>query len=438
MSNKYAPYSNKSGWNALLPPRTPKPPAEGRIAAKYAIIGGGYTGVAVARRLAELEPSAHIVVLDATEAGEGAAGRNSGFTGGAAIPQRLPDQTTTDPRQGRERAETVALYNTQGLEWLKEIMTHHGFGCDMTHSGSYRGSSTRQGIEMVLAQQRAAAARGIELPYLDASELARQTGTTFYKGAILLENNHFIQPAMLIRGLVDSLPENVSMYENTLVTSLSRGSNWVLKTDRAEITADVVVLANAASVKSFGYLRDKLITLYTYAGLTEEMSPTDAAQLGENPAWGLTLPQRAGGSTVRRVGERRFMVRSLYSYNSELNPAAVKRRLTEKFHRRFPSLSHVGFEYVWGGMTDLSANAKPVWGRLDEGLYVSVGYNGLGITKGTIMGKLLAEKITGVGDVSHFEQTLGVANWLPPEPFRRIGFGMLTSYKTWLAGTDAT
>ena len=43
------------------------------------VIGAGFTGLACARRWQELAPNARVVVIDASEIGEGNPGRNSGF-----------------------------------------------------------------------------------------------------------------------------------------------------------------------------------------------------------------------------------------------------------------------------------------------------------------------------------------------------------------------
>ncbi len=58
------------GWNSMLPARLPKPQARGTLPARYAVVGAGYTGLAAARRLAELAPDAEIIVLEGTEVGE--------------------------------------------------------------------------------------------------------------------------------------------------------------------------------------------------------------------------------------------------------------------------------------------------------------------------------------------------------------------------------
>src|SRR5690625_2972791 len=68
-----------NGWSRLLPPRSPHPALEKNIEADWVVVGGGLTGLAAARRLAENRPDEHIVLLEADQTGESAQGRNSGF-----------------------------------------------------------------------------------------------------------------------------------------------------------------------------------------------------------------------------------------------------------------------------------------------------------------------------------------------------------------------
>ena len=43
------------------------------------VVGVGVTGLGAARRLAELDPEARVILLEAYRVGYGASGRNSGF-----------------------------------------------------------------------------------------------------------------------------------------------------------------------------------------------------------------------------------------------------------------------------------------------------------------------------------------------------------------------
>ncbi|MDP9651250.1 NAD(P)/FAD-dependent oxidoreductase [Paraburkholderia caledonica] len=437
---KYAAYRNRSGWNALLPSRDTAPPAVGRIKAKYAIVGAGYTGVAAARRLAELDPDAAIVLIEGSVVGEGASARNSGFTGGRVLPKANFGGARKDVGTAAtfDKEQAVGVFNDEGFQYLQESVETYKIDCDLHRPGSFRASATEAGEQMlrgIADQARAAGQMPLEMTRED---LIAQIGTSHYRYALYNGTTHLVQPAALIRGLVDTLPVNVVVYENTKVRSFKRSARWLLDTGDAEIEADTVILANNAFVKEFGLLKDKLLTLFTYAGISEELTAEEAGLLGNRSSWGLTAAQRAGGSTLRRVGDRRFMVRSLYSYEGELSPDLVEKELLARFHRRYPALSHRRFEFTWGGLTDMTRNGSPVWGPLDEGLWVSCGYNGLGIAKGTVLGKRLAEKIVGVGDHAGLEKAFGKANWIPPEPFRRVGFAAITMLATKQAGVDAT
>jgi glycine/D-amino acid oxidase-like deaminating enzyme len=139
---------------------------------------------------------------------------------------------------------------------------------------------------------------------------------------------------------------------------------------------------------------------------------------------------------VRRVGEDRLMVRSLYAYERELPAAEVRETLTSCFHRRYPQLSHVALEHVWGGTTALTMNGAPFWGRIDDDLYAFAGCNGAGVVKGTALGKRLAELITGHGDQADVAAAYGAPSRVAPEPFRSIGFRIISAIQRRKAGAE--
>jgi glycine/D-amino acid oxidase-like deaminating enzyme len=130
------------------------------------------------------------------------------------------------------------------------------------------------------------------------------------------------------------------------------------------------------------------------------------------------------------------MVRSLYSYEREMRPEEVRETLTSCFHRRYPALSHIRLEYVWGGTTALTMNGSPAWGRLDDKLYASAGCNGSGIAKGTVLGRRLAELVVRGDDQKALRTAYGEANWIAPEPFRSIGFGVISAMERRKAGAE--
>ena len=123
------------------------------------------------------------------------------------------------------------------------------------------------------------------------------------------------------------------------------------------------------------------------------------------------------------------MVRSLYAYEKPLDDGAVRLALAGCFHRRYPMLTHIPLDYVWGGTTALTMNGSPMWGQIKKGLYGSAGCNGSGVVKGTVLGKRLAEMVVTGNPQEDLQAVYGQANWIAPEPFRTVGFHAVSAYE---------
>ncbi|MGB5580033.1 MAG: FAD-dependent oxidoreductase, partial [Woeseia sp.] len=78
-NSQFPDYRHTCGWNSLLPRHDFARSLHADIRCDVAIIGAGYTGIAAARRLAQLAPDCDVVLVDSATIGEGNAGRNSGF-----------------------------------------------------------------------------------------------------------------------------------------------------------------------------------------------------------------------------------------------------------------------------------------------------------------------------------------------------------------------
>src|SRR5690606_26044652 len=177
--------------------------------------------------------------------------------------------------------------------------------------------------------------------------ITERIGSSYYRFGMEMEDGYLLQPAALVRGLADILPENVTLYEKTPALKLTRANGWEIQTPEGMVRAGRIALATNGYIRRFGYLKSRMATIFTYAALTEAMSPADAAQLGAKESWGLLLPHRLG-TTLRRVGKDRLLVRSLYALECEIPQSETVAQLRERFTRRWPLLSHIQFEFVWG------------------------------------------------------------------------------------------
>ena len=241
----------------------------------------------------------------------------------------------------------------------------------------------------------------MEVPHtsLDQPALQERLGTGVYKKGVHVPVGALMQPAALVYGLVDSLPENVTIYENSPVLKIHHGAPLVLDLDQADITTENVVIATNYEAGKIGFL-NRFLTTGTLAGsFTRVLSRKELASLGNLKQWGV-LSLHGGGATVRLTGDGRLVVRNTVEYNGNAllsDRQLAKRRVVhrESFERRFPQLAHVPFEYSWSGVEGISRNGTSFFGKQRDNVFLAGGYNGSGVSKGTAFGAALAEYASG-------------------------------------------
>ncbi len=405
------------GWIETLPPPSPPRRLTTSERADCAVIGGGFTGLACARRLAELRPGWRIVVIDAHRAGEGAAGRSSGF-----VVDRAHFVARMEPATSRRYRDLCRF----GIDRLREAVQRHGIGCDWDETGWLHAAAGEEGAAALPNLRAWLESLGEPYEWLDREGLARITGTAHYRAGIRLPGSVLVQAAALARGLAAALPANVELFEESPVRTIDRGGRFHLATDDGAVEADRLFLAANGCTPALGFLRRRVFPLLTFGSLTRPLDRAEQEALGGEREWGL-LAEDAMGSTVRRTRDQRILIRNGAHYTPRLAVDDARRLEARALHRvafqaRFPALRHVDFEYTWGGILGASPNRGHSFGELDEGLFAAAGYTGAGIAMGTTAGLLLADLALGEGS-ERLEAMLGLPDpaRLPPQPFLGIG-----------------
>ncbi|MCY4609328.1 MAG: FAD-binding oxidoreductase [bacterium] len=417
---------NRNGWLETLPQQPAANRAAGTICVDYAVVGGGYTGLAAARRLGELDPQARVALIDAERIGNNAAGRCSGFAIDQAHNIRARNFAGSLDAERRQ----IAL-NRAGQDYLRDIVTEQEIDCDWREEGKIHGAATERGRALAKAYSSNLDLLGADYRWIDAAGMKAITGTDFYVQGLHTPGTIQVQPAALVTGMARSMPENVTVYEDSPVTGIAHGPRHRLELADGTISCATLALANNGFAPQFGYYRKSLIPVATWASLSRRLEPDEVETLGGRAAWGI-IPADPFGSTVRRTVDNRILVRNIYSYARRLNCEEAMRRRVRKAHRRsfanrFAMLPGVDLEYTWGGALALSRNAEPVFGELAEGVYGSFCHNGVGVARGTICGKLLAEMILGrESELLSYMLAAGRPDRLPPEPL--LGWGVRSNF----------
>jgi glycine/D-amino acid oxidase-like deaminating enzyme len=381
--------------------------------------------------VAELRPHEEVLVLEASQIGEGSAGRNSGFLINLPHNTRLGGHTS--PLEVARKQ--IRMYDA-GLKWLEQLVREHGIDCGWNPAGKFHAAASDDGARNLRSTLEQYRDWGVPFTEYDGDALRAKLGTDYYRFGYHSPNNVFVQPAALIRGLADSLPPNVVLLEDEPVLSLSQSAPFHVRTASGEFIAEHVVLANNGFAKALGILRDRLITIYTYAAITPRLPESELAKLGGAPEWGV-IPANRLGTTLRRTRDGRFLVRSAYSYEREEAPQTTLALLTEGYRRRYPAMASHRFEHLWGGTTALTRNGATFFGEYRRNLFASLGCNGAGVLKGSMYGKLLGEMVVGAQSQNLTDAlSLDGPNWLPPEPFRRIGVMSAIRYQAAVAGAE--
>jgi len=386
----------------------------------WVVVGAGFTGLACARRLAQLHPSDQILLLEARLVGQGASGRNSGYAvstshfGGGFKPDKIAEYHRTN------------RINQAGLDLLRAQVRQLDIDCQWHDGGFYHVAADRKAIREYHHFIQYLQALDIAHTPLEEDKITERLGTNLYQKAVHVKEGALLQPAALVRGLADNLPSNVELYENSPVLRVTDGSTITLELEKANIRTDRLVLATNYEIARLGFLARYLVGSTLSGSFTRVLSESELASLGSLSQWG-ALSLHTGGATVRLTQDRRICLRNTAEYHGAklLSEKQLVERQTvhrEAFNRRFPQLRDVPFQYAWSGVEAISSNGTNFFGRQSANIFYAGGYNGSGVSRGTAFGTALADYSSGGGS-SLIDDCLAVkpASWLPPRPLLDIG-----------------
>lgn len=426
-----------NGWSRILPARKPRPALASDVVADWLVIGGGYAGLAAARQLAERRPNQRIALIEAGCCGENAAGRNSGFA--IDLPHNIG--SSLDELDGSHRYMRLAR---AAIAHLGGLVGKHQIECNWSKPGKYHAAVSPRGSAEVL-EPIARELEALKEPYrwLDAGQIATELGSPYYHAAVYTPGCVLMNPAALVRGLADSLPENVTLYESSPVVRFEEASGLQAMTPGGSVRAPRAILCVNGFAGQFGAFPRHMLMFRAHASLTRPLDQAEQRTLGGLGQWGLTPANAFVSVTMRYTQDRRILIRHDIKYApsarvSEGELERVRARHLRILRQRFPMLPDVTIEHTWTGYIALSRNAAPGFGRISPAIHAAVCCNAVGVTKSTIAGLLAADMAMGeanplIADMA----SLGQPARLPPEPFLGLGVRMRNRLDLWRARHEA-
>ncbi|VVM43683.1 Gamma-glutamylputrescine oxidoreductase [Pseudomonas fluorescens] len=416
--------TNECGWIAQAGSSPARRSLKGAEKADWLIIGAGITGLSAAHSLAQMHPQARIVIVDRQRAAQGASARNSGFVVGHEHP--VKDELIGNA--GFAGYDVDTAISRAACDEVRQRLARHGIDCDFRDSGYFFAVSDTGKLTDVAAKLATLRAVGACAQFLQGEELHKKLGTRHYQAAIWCgQGNALLQPAKYVKGLLDALPDSVTLFENTDITALERvGKGRVRANGSAgSIEAKQVLVCLNAFIPRSGIADSATFPMELSASLTRPLTDEEFQAIGAVEPWGV-LSTRPLGATVRLTPDRRVMIRNTAEYRSrDLTDSQLLQR--RKHHvlglqRRFPFLGEPDIEYSWTGHLSASRSGQPFFAKVEEGVFAVAGCNGSGVARGTLWGRLLAELASGSSSPM-LESVMQRAQpgWLPPRPLLDIG-----------------
>jgi glycine/D-amino acid oxidase-like deaminating enzyme len=427
---------NSCSWVQDLIPRINIKTLQSNEDCEWLVIGAGYTGLSAARKLGQLYPNQKIILVDAQLAGEGASSRNSGY---------LVDTTLNDGFTSNKEIESYKkktdIYEL-GINTVKKFINNYQVDCDWNECGKYFASSKKEDEKILTNFSDTLKKLGFENNLLSNNELSKRLGTNFYNTALHTKGGILLHPGKLVRAMIDVLPKNVCLYENSYLLNWNKKKDLIsCDFEKGKINTKKIIFATNGFLKSLGIKSNYNFPITLTASMTRILTNEEFKSMGEPKEWGV-LPVRPMGATIRMTKDKRILIRNTAEVHNPYKMSKIdlyKRSIFQKtgIKKRFPQLPGDIIQSSWSGIVSRSRNSSQIFEKIDDNIFAAGCYNGSGIGVGTLFGEQIAIKASNNSSKEiEIIETRNKPTWLPPQPFLNLGVKTRLMYERLRAWND--
>jgi glycine/D-amino acid oxidase-like deaminating enzyme len=380
------------GW--LNPPADLLPALTGEISADVAVIGGGYTGMAAALRLAER--GIDVILAEAEFCGGGASSRNAGH---------LTPTIAGDPlilfTAYRRRASQLIGVAERAVHFTEGLIERLGIECDYERTGNVSAALTTGQLRRSERVTQFLRSAGGDVDFV-RSDWGLPEG---FLGGILEHAGGHLNPGKFAHGLRTALQRaGVRVFEGSPVHEvLPRGSGALVRTTTGEARVDHVLLAtNAYANELVAAPRRAVVPVWVTLAETEPVDPERLAATGWTSRAGIYTQHliledyRPTPNGTILIGTR-IIQRPPGALGSRTSEPRVVEELGRGFRDRFPTLRDVAIRRTWGGWIAMTPSWLPIAGDAAPNVSYALGYNGHGLAQAPRLGTLMADHLAGDG-----------------------------------------
>lgn len=355
-----------------------------------AIIGGGISGCSVAYHCANL--GLNVCVLEKETIGWGASGRNGGQVNPGL--KELPESIIS--YFGEEQGKKIIKLAGGAPDYVFDLIKKNKIICDAFQGGWVQASYGRHGPRKNSELFRQWSNLNAPIEMLSSGEINSLLGSDYYSGGILDRRGGKLHPLKYVLGLAQAAQEkSVKIYQNAEVLGVkAEKRGYILSSSLGDFSAKKIVMAtNAYGSLKNGTLNRNVISVQSVQVATSPLS--------DNILKTIIPKGHVVSDTMRLLKYFRIAEngRLIMGGRGGTSNKTIKTQIEElKSHVKvmFPALADIEFEYSWGGNIAITLDHYPHIAELNNGVISLSGYNGRGVAMATVLGKVVAEYLSGV------------------------------------------
>jgi len=371
-------------------------PVEGR--ADVVVVGGGFTGLSAALTLAR--QGVAVTLLEAGRVASEASGRNGGHcNNGLAV-----SFSGVAARYGHERAREMYQAFDRGVDLVERLVGEEQIDCGFVRCGKIKLAAKPAHYDS-LAKSCEILARDVDpqVTLLSRQDLAAEVGSPVFHGGLLQRQSAAMHMGRFGAGLaLAAARTGARVHEQAPVTAIERtgARRFRVTSERGTIEADRVLVATGASTHGpFGWFRRRIVPIGSFIIVTAPL-PRDMLD-SIMPGRRVCTTSQNIGNYFRLTDDDRLVFggRARFALSNPKSDEKSGRVLQKTLAETFPQLGPVPIDYCWGGLVDMTQDRMPHAGERD-GIHYAMGYSGHGTQMSVLMGRIMAEIMTGAATVN--------------------------------------
>lgn len=340
------------------------------------IIGGGITGLTTAYLLRK--SSFHTVLIDKGKIGQGVTYKSTAKISYLQkdIYQKLEKYFNYD---------TSKLYfqsQKDAVTFIKQIISNEHIQCDFKRDDGYLFTTEKKGISKLAKERNLLSSFGVECHPKKELPISFPIYDSFF-----VKDSYCFDPKCYVDQLAQIISCSIPILEDTIAFNIeSVNHQYHVTTNHGKIICNQVVIANHYPF----FLYPSWIPFKNY--IAREY--INAAPFSKNYSF-QAINIDSNLHSIRFFHEYLIYVSNQHRLTNSLDYQKKYQKSQNDFHHFF----QIEPTYTWMNQDLMTNDYLPFIGKLSEknsNIFVATGYNGWGMTNGTLAAKIISDSILGI------------------------------------------